>query len=360
MKKVCIRVERRFGEGLRVLLVELELLDTGFPITKENGQLLFPLRENIEEKQIAELEQKIPQVTLVERDLNPLERKAQDLATALQDHIPSRYLELLPHSLDIIGDIAIVELIDELQPYAQKIGEAIMTVNSRVTTVYTKAGSVTGKYRLRPLSLIFGEPRTETIHVEYGIRLAIDVTKTYFSPRLSTEHNRVASLVQPGEVILDMFTGVGPFALLAAKQQNVTVYAIDINPHAIKCLERSLKLNRLEGQIIPIVGDCRQVVQDQLRHSMDRIIMNLPHGAFPYIDVAAASIKPEGGIIHFYGNASKEKPLDELCTRVVAELARHGQTAIISNSRRVRPSGPHEFQVVLDLDIAGTETSMTT
>lgn len=360
MKKVCIQVERRFGEGMRVLLVELELLDPEFPITKENGYLLFPLREDIKEKQIAELEEKITQVTLVERELDPLKQKTQDLTTTLKDHIPSRFLKLLPHSLDIIGDIAIVELNDELHPYAQKIGEAIMIVNPRVKTVYSKAGSVAGKYRLRPLSLIAGEPHTETIHTEYGIRLAIDVSKVYFSPRLSTEHNRVAKLIQPGEVILDMFTGVGPFALLAAKQHNVTVYAIDINPHAIKCLKKSMELNRLEGQIIPIAGDCHQVIKDKLHNRADRVIMNLPQEAFSYLNAAAASINPKGGVIHYYGFTNKEKTLDELCTLVVAELARHGQTASISKCRQVRTSAPHEFQVVLDLDIAGTETSMTT
>jgi len=360
MRKVCIRVQRRLGEELRTKLIEIGFLDAEFPITQEGEHLLFPLRRKIGKTQIAELEQKITQLNLVERDLNPLEQKTQDLATALKDHIPSQYLELLPHSLDIIGNIAIIELSDELQPYSQKLGEAIMIVNHRVTTVYTKAGSVSGEYRLRPLSLIAGEPSTETIHTEYGVRIAIDVAKTYFSPRLSTEHNRVANLVQSGEVILDMFTGVGPFALLAAKHRKVSVYAIDINPHAIRCLKRSMKINQLKGQITPIIGDCRKVVHDQLHHRVDRIIMNLPHEAFTYLDVAASSIKPEGGMIHFYSIVSKENPLDDICKRVVSELAQYGGTATIKQSRYVRPSAPHEFQVVLDIGIAGSETSMTT
>jgi tRNA (guanine37-N1)-methyltransferase len=358
MRKVCIRVERRFGEKLRVLLNELELLDNRYPITQENEHLLLPLCRDIEDKQLNELKKKITHIILVERDLDPIERKTQDLTTALQDHIPSRYMKLLPHSLDIIGEIAIVDLTDELQPYSQKIGEAIRTVNPRVTTVYAKEGSVSGKYRIRPLSLIIGKPRTKTIHVEYGIRIAIDVAKTYFSPRLGTEHNRVAKLVQPGEVILDLFTGVGPFALLFAKQHKVSVYAIDINPHAIECLQRSLKLNRLKGQVTPIVGDCRQIIQNQFLHLADRIIMNLPNEAFSYLDVAAASIKPEGGMIHYYGITSKENPVDELSTRVVDELVRLGYTASVKYSRRVRPSAPHEFQVVLDLYVSGAKTSM--
>ncbi len=360
MRKVCIRVKRRFGEELRRLLIEIGFLDSEFPITQEDEHLLFPLRRKIGKTQIAELEQKITQLTLVERDLNPVEQKIKDLTTALKDHIPSRYLELLPHSLDIIGNIAIIELSDELQPYSQKLGEAIMIVNHHITTVYAKAGSVAGEYRLRPLSLIAGEPSTKTLHTEYGIRIAIDVAKTYFSPRLSTEHNRVANLVQSGEVILDMFTGVGPFALLAAKHRKVSVYAIDINPHAIRCLKRSMKINQLKGKIIPIIGDCRKVIQDQLHQRVDRIIMNLPHEALTYLDVAAASIKPEGGMIHFYSIVSKRNPLDDICKRVVTELAQNGRPASIIQHRYVRPSAPHEFQVVLDLRIAGAETSMTT
>jgi len=48
--------------------------------------------------------------------------------------------QFLPHSLDLIGEIAIVELHNKVVPYEGEIGKAIMVVNSRVSTVYRGYG----------------------------------------------------------------------------------------------------------------------------------------------------------------------------------------------------------------------------
>jgi tRNA (guanine37-N1)-methyltransferase len=360
MKKSCIQVGRRFGERLRTLLLEQHLLDSGFPITSENEHLLFPLATPPTTQQLDTLRRRTTAFALVERNLQPLPRKPRDLESALQGRIPSERLAELPNSLDIVGNIAVVELADDLEPYVQEIGQAIARVNPKLIAVYAKAGSVTGVYRTRPLRLLVGEPRTQTIHVEYGVRLVVDLAETYFSPRLGTEHDRVAKLVRPGEVVVDMFTGVGPFALLAAKRQAVTVYALDVNAHAIGCLEQSLKLNRLKGQIVPLLGDSRRIVLDELRRRADRIIMNLPHDAFTYLDVAAAAVKTTGATIHFYGVTSEDLPLERLEAQVTAELAKHGIGIKRLESRRVRDIAPHEAQVALDLQVFPTDTSMTT
>lgn len=360
MKKVCIRVERNFGERLRLLLVDLGLLDSDYPITREGQQLLLPLRSTIEDSVLSELQRQTTSLTLVERELIPQKHRPTNLTEILRDRIPAHILPKLPHSLDVIGDIAIFELDEELTPFAQEIGQGILLIHNNVAAVYSKAGSVTGPHRVRALNHIVGEVRTQTVHVEYGIRIAVDVADTYFSPRLSTEHNRVAELVQPGEMILDMFAGVGPFALLAAKRHPVTVYAIDINEHAIRCLNKSLELNKLTGEVIPILGDCRQVVQEQLRGKVDRIIMNLPHESIQFLGAATTAAKPTGAIIHFYTITSEENPLEKQRNRVLALLSSYRKGSNIVNTRQVRQTAPHEAQVVFDIQVEGVETTMTT
>lgn len=351
MRKVCIQVEQRLGERLRQLLVEKELLDLEFPITKKDDLLFFPLRYEIPKSQLSKFSHISTELKIVEKELEPFNRKPPDLATALKGKLPDPLIESIPHSLDIIGEIAIVELDKTMTPYESMIGKAIMKVNSRVTTVYVKEGGITGKCRIRPLRLIAGKAQSKTIHTEYGVRLAIDVTQTYFSPRLGTEHDRVTGLIQPNEVIVDMFTGVGPFALLAANRQPVTVYAIDINKHAIKCLKKSLTLNRLTGKVIPLVGDVRNIVQERLVGVADRVIMNLPHEAFSFLDVAAKATKQHGGTIHFYGITSQTKSLEKISTEVSAQLRKQGYKTTIQRTRIVRPSAPHENQIVLDLQV---------
>lgn len=360
MKKVCIRVERSFGERLRLLLVDLGLLDFDYPITLEDQHLLLPLRSSIDIAVLSELQRQSTSLTLVERKLVPKEQRPTSLTEILRSHIPAHILPKIPHSLDIIGDIAIVELDEELTPFAQEIGQGIILVHRNVAAVYSKAGSVSGPHRVRALNHIAGEVRTQTVHVEYGIRIAVDVADTYFSPRLSTEHHRVAELIQPGEMVLDMFAGVGPFAILAAKRQPVTVYAIDINEQAIRCLNRSLELNKLAGKVIPILGDCRQVIQEQLIGKFDRIIMNLPHESIRFLDAATAAAKPAGAIIHFYTITSEENPLEKQRSKILALLSRFGKGTKIGHTRQVRQTAPHEAQVVLDIQVDGTDTTMTT
>lgn len=351
MRKACIQVEQRLGEQLRILLVEKGLLDTDFPITKEDKQLCFPLQRFIAAEELSALVQKIGPLALVQKDITPVIRKPPDLATALEEKLPGELVESIPHSLDIIGTIAIVELDPKLTPYETIIGDAIREVNSRVLTVYAKEGGVEGVYRVRPLRLITGKDQSMTIHTEYGIKLAVDVAQTYFSPRLGTEHDRVTRLIEAREVIVDMFTGVGPFALLAAKRQPVTVYAIDVNEQAIQCLKKSLTLNRLTGEVVPLTGDARKIIQDKLVKKANRVIMNLPHNAFDYLDAAAAAISSSGGIIHFYGITAESRSLEKLCDEVIAELGNSGRKATVSSTRIVRPFAPHEFQVGIDLQV---------
>jgi tRNA (guanine37-N1)-methyltransferase len=335
-------------------------LDTNFPITKEEKQLFFPLQRSIAEEELSALVQKIGPLVLVQKDITPIVRKPPDLVTALEGKLPAELVESIPHSLDIIGTIAVVELDPKLTPYETEIGDAIREVNSNVLSVYAKEGAVEGVYRVRPLRLLTGRDQSTTVHTEYGIKLAVDVAQTYFSPRLGTEHDRVTRLVEAKEVIVDMFTGVGPFALLAAKRHPITVYAIDVNEQAIQCLKKSLTLNRLTGEVVPLIGDARKIIQDQLEKKANRVIMNLPQNAFDYLDAAAIAISSSGGIIHFYGITTESRSLEKLCDEVIVELRNFDRKATVVGTRNVRPFAPHEFQVVIDLQVAPENTTRVT
>src|SRR5260370_15620431 len=129
-----------------------------------------------------------------------------------------------------------------------------MKVHKNVKTVYYKAGAITDNQRLRPLHHVPGAVRTETIHKELGCRFKIDISKAFFSPRLSSEHNRVAEQVQPGEGVVDMFAGVGPFSILIARRlEDVQDNAIDANLEAIKLIREKAKLNvgQDQGRVRP-------------------------------------------------------------------------------------------------------------
>ena len=74
----------------------------------------------------------------------------------------------------------------------------------------------------------------------------------------------MASLVQSGETVVDLFAGVGPFSVLIAKRNpERKVYAVDINPEAVELLKVNARVNRVENRVFPILGDARQIASDE-------------------------------------------------------------------------------------------------
>jgi tRNA (guanine37-N1)-methyltransferase len=259
----------------------------------------------------------------------------------------------LPHAVDFVGDIAVVEIPSELEPHRSAIGAAILKAHKRVKTVLSKSSPVNGVYRLRTYEIIGGEARTQTVHREHGCVYHVDLAKAYFSSRLSYEHLRVASLAKENETIVDMFAGIGPFSILTARTHtNVRVYAVDMNPDAYELLRKNVLANRVMGKVTPMLGDVRQVVNDRLSGVADRVIMNLPEKAIEYVDVACKALKPEGGVIYYYQFVDTPEPLDTARNRFAEALRQTNRRLLkVYGVRIVRGIAPFKYQVVVDAEI---------
>ena len=81
------------------------------------------------------------------------------------------------------------------------------------------------------------------------LRFMVDVEKCYFSPRLSTERARIADLVEDGEVVLNMFAGVGPYSITIAKRKKAEVYSNELNEAAYRLHLENNRLNKVEERI---------------------------------------------------------------------------------------------------------------
>jgi tRNA (guanine37-N1)-methyltransferase len=97
---------------------------------------------------------------------------------------------------------------------------------------------------------------------------------------------------------VDLFSGVGPLALVIARAvPSATVYAVDANPEAFRSLQENVRVNRA-GNVRSVFGDAAEFLRG-LRDA-DRIILDLPHGAAAFLPAALRSLR-RGGAIHFYG-----------------------------------------------------------
>ena len=129
------------------------------------------------------------------------------LKRVLQNVLSEEENEQLISAFDQIGDIIIVRIPDSLISKKQIIGKTLLDQVSTANSVFYQSSPVEGDFRIRQLELIAGEDKTQTEYKENGCRFIVDVEKAFFSPRLSTERERIAGLVKEEEVIINMFGG---------------------------------------------------------------------------------------------------------------------------------------------------------
>ena len=272
------------------------------------------------------------------------------LKRALEGVLTDQESEELFSAFDQIGDIIVIRIPDSLLSKKKVIGETLLKEVSTAKSVLYQSSDVTGDFRTRSLELLAGEDKTETEYKEFGCRFFVDVEKVFFSPRLSTERERIADVIRDGETVINMFGGVGMFSILAAKNKKCTVYNIDINPVASQLCEKNISLNKLAGEVISLNGDAAQIVNDQLKEKGDRTLMLLPERSDEFLESAILATK-NGGIIHYYSHIHADKKQDAPKLSEEHYLKVTNVKSEILGSKIVRAIGPRYYQTVVDVKI---------
>ncbi len=349
-ERVSIRVPKQLAQTALEFVARLDLLDRRSRVRLDDQLVLVPLVRGLGSTDLDRLEREVGKIMVAKDHFEPKTRRTKGLEEVLEGELPPSLIASLPASFDVIGDIAVVEFPPEFSGKESVVAAGILKVHKNVKAVFAKAGPVSGDDRIRPLKHQAGEDRTTTVHKEYGCRFKVDLSKVYFSPRLSTEHQRVASTVKPRECVIDMFAGVGPFSILIARRlEKVEVHAIDSNPEAVRLIEENVRLNKPKGTVKIWAGDARRVVEKNLHGKATRVIMNLPSKAIEYVDVACRAFQEGGGMLHYYTFADgldfankAVKELEEALTSCSWALKEN------LGARAVRGVGPVQWQVVVD------------
>lgn len=272
------------------------------------------------------------------------------LKRALEGVLTDQESEELFSAFDQIGDIIVIRIPDSLLSKKKVIGETLLKEVSTAKSVLYQSSDVSGDFRTRSLELLAGEDKTETEYKEFGCRFFVDVEKAFFSPRLSTERERIADVIRDGDTVINMFGGVGMFSILAAKNKKCTVYNIDINPVASQLCEKNISLNKLVGEVISLNGDAAQIVNDQLKEKGDRTLMLLPERSDEFLESAILATK-NGGIIHYYSHIHADKKQDAPKLSEEHYLKVTNVKSEILGSKIVRAVGPRYYQTVVDVKI---------
>lgn len=256
-------------------------------------------------------------------------------------------------SFDLIGSkekaVAIVEIPEELQKSKKYIAEEIMTKNKNVKSVIEKASARKGELRKRTYKLILGDKNTEVLHREFGYTLKVDPRKVYFSPRESTERQKIAEQAKPDETIMVMFGGISVLPIaIAKKHPNISkIYSVELNPDAHKYALENVRINKLSHKIVPIKGDVK-IACKEFYGKCDRVLMPLPLGAHKFLDIAAKCLKEEGGIIHFYSIGEEKDLFSRTLEAIDKELKRLKRTYMVINKRKVLAYAPRKWKICID------------
>jgi len=279
-------------------------------------------------------------------------RLREKLKQKLQKELSDEELSLLPRGFQTIGNIIILRLNEELLAKKNLIANTYLEFLPKIEGVYLNSGRIEGRFREpEKIEFITGKDNPEVIHKEHGVSYKFDITKVMFSKGNINERKYLSQVVKKGEVIVDMFAGIGYFSLpIATNAQPKKIYSIELNPISYQYLVENVRLNKLEDIVIPIQGNCKDKVFDLYESGIraDRVIMGVFPAPKDYISEALLLLKDSGTIYHYEGVALKEEA--QFLFEDFYEIAKTKDlTCKLLDQRIVKSYGPHLFHIVNDI-----------
>lgn len=337
---LAAKTELKHAEKVKQFLQKHSLLHPDFFPVKEFGFIYFPLIRK----------QKIPFAQTLSVPFSfPGKEKRLSIEDVLRGKLTPTEMKLLPHSQEIVGKILILEIPEELHSKEKMIAETYLQSNKSIETVVKKDDAHAGEYRLRKVKVLAGKNTKETIHQENGIKIKLDLEKTYFSARSAHERLRIAKQIKNPEDVLVMFSGAAPYPLVIARNSPAKrICAVEINPLAHAYAAENIALNKLEHKIVLYLGDVHQVLP-AIKNKFDRVAMPLPKTGKEFLDVALIKAKP-GAIIHFYAFLAEEEMAAE--ARKIKELCSQLKHPVrVLRKVKCGQFSPRVFRVCFDLKV---------
>ncbi len=335
MRVVVVPAAR--AEDLRRELHTRGLVDRTFRMGKEDGRVLIPVTAE-------------PQVDLAayhahleDRDgLEPRSRvrdPRQELCARLRRYgVPDG---MAPTKWERFGDVIVIRLSEAAREYRAAIGSAFAETLDAQSVVEDVSG-IHGVLRTPRVEILWGRGM-EVVHLEGGVRYMFDVAKVMFSSGNLPERTSIASKVRDGDVVVDLFAGIGYFSLpIAVHARPERVFACELNPVAYHYLRENVRLNRVPT-VEPLFGDCRATAP---RDAADVVVMG-HFAARDYLDVAFEALRGAGLLVYHELCAKEEFPGAPVAH--VTEAARSAWYDVESvHSRIVKSYAPGIVHVVAE------------
>jgi len=277
------------AQKVKQFLHKNNLQHPDFKIVRELGQIFFPMTKKA----------KVPGAKVVKPKFSfPKRENKKTIYELLGSKLTKKQLSLLPKAQELVGTILILEIPQALEKKEKIIAQAYLKFLPHCQTVVKKTYMHKGIFRTRKVKILAGVRTKKTIHHENSVKISLHLEKTYFSARSANERLRIAGLVKPGENVLVMFSGAGPFPLVIAKKSKAkTIVAIELNPLAHQFALDNIVLNKISN-ISLYHGDVAAILP-KIKKKFSRIVMPLPKTGEDFLHLALGKGK-SGAMIHLY------------------------------------------------------------
>ena len=266
------------------------------------------------------------------------------LKSVLNDLSPEEEAAL-PRGWQLIGEVLLVHIPEVLRPRRAEIGEALLSLYPRCKTV-VETKRIAGEYREPIIEIIAGNG-TETIHKENYVLFKLDVARIMYSQGNFYERRRMAT-VGKDEYVVDMFAGIGYFTLpMAVHSRPKRIDAIEINPVSFGYLSENVRLNKVEGIVNPIHGDCREKTPAGVA---DRVLMGYVGTTHEYLPWGIKALKP-GGILHYHETVPEKIMYERPGQYITAAAEAQGRKAEVLQTIKIKKYSPGVWHVVVDAKI---------
>ncbi|KAI0334419.1 guanine-N-1-methyltransferase [Cubamyces sp. BRFM 1775] len=191
-----------------------------------------------------------------------------------------------PSGFANVGHIAHLNLRPEYLPYKHVIGQVILDKSPTCRTVVNKLDNIDNQFRVFRMELLAGEPDFVVTQSENNCKFTFDFRQVYWNSRLHTEHERLIEKFSREDVVADVFAGVGPFAIPAAKK-GCAVLANDLNPSSYKFLQANITDNKVNSLVRAYCEDGRAYIRNAFNRAFDDPLPPVPQPKPRKADVKA-------------------------------------------------------------------------
>ena len=370
-------VDKSFCQKFREKLGDENIFDKKRKLLMRDGFAELPIVSRPDElldkdlKSICSFEIKSDKGPEIRTQMNMKERLLQEIENTVDFSLDATLVKEIPESWEFYDDLLLIpghSFADHRwKPLLPQLLQILCKVYN-VRRVAKKHLVVNDKFRSPRTELLLGS-NPWVWRKENGITYHFDVTKSMFCAGNISEKLRVSKFDCFGEVVVDLFAGIGYFTLpylFHAKADYM--YACEWNPNSVIALKHNLEKHGLTDKCTVLEGDNRLVCPHNVA---DRV--NL--GLIPQSDIswktACQALKPTGGVLHIHGNVETKK--GENKREKMDAWARNTGEAIRENLKEVKPTwdwrtevlhiecvksyAPRVFHLVLDLKCKPLEKS---